>query len=503
MINTQEDTAMSGSEDKEQNKQGIFNISKSENFPDWYTEICKVAELADVRYGVKGFTPFQPWSTMSMELMFDILEDALQRRGHLPMIFPTVIPESNLTKEANHVEGFTPQVFWINDFGEDGQLEERLALRPTSETAIYPMYSLWVRSWRDLPMKRYQRASIFRSEIKSTRPFLRGREFLWIESHNVFATHEEAKAQVMEDLEITKEVVTDGYGLPVVVFRRTQWDKFPGGLNTYAADTLMPDGKVIQLPSTHDLGDNFARAFDIKYLNIDNEQVYAYQTCYGPAISRIYGAMISVHGDDKGLRLPYTVSPYQVVIVPIYKSSNMDEVMTYCHRVFDKLKKAGIRVYLDDRDATPGWKYNYWEMKGVPIRVHVGPKEVSGQHVVLFRRDTLKKESVDMKDMTKRIQSLGPEIDRTLRLQAEQKFEGLVVNADSIGLIQDALDMGKVARTPFCTTEMAGLECAEQMKERTGGEIRGTRIDIEETPSGVCPICGRAAGEIVYIARSY
>jgi prolyl-tRNA synthetase len=414
-----------------------------------------------------------------------------------------VIPESNLTKEAEHVEGFTPQVFWIEDFGEDGKLEERLALRPTSETAIYPMYSLWVRSWRDLPMKLYQRASIFRSEVKSTRPFLRGREFLWIESHNVYATHDEGKAQVMEDLEITKEVVTEDFGIPVMVFRRTQWDKFPGGLNTYAADTLMPDGKVIQLPSTHDLGDNFAKAFDIKYLNEDNEFVYAFQTCYGPAISRIYGAMIAVHGDDRGLRLPFKIAPYQVVIVPIYKAKTQEEVLKYSKKVKDKLQKSGLRVSLDDREATPGWKYNWWEMKGVPIRVHIGPKEVKENKAVLFRRDLLKKETIDLQDVVKKVKSLGQQIDETLLAQAENNFEGLLVDADTIGLIDEALDNGKIARSPFCTTEMEGQPCAEDLKDKTGGEIRGTRIDVEEEATGVCPICGKQAQDVIYVARSY
>ncbi|MBN2230809.1 MAG: proline--tRNA ligase [Candidatus Thorarchaeota archaeon] len=492
---------MSG--DKKEPKVTIFDIDKENNFPDWYGEICKVAELADVRYGVKGFTPFPPWSTMTMNNMFDILEEVLQRKDHLPMLFPTVIPESNLTKEAKHVEGFVPQVFWIQDIGDGEKLEERLALRPTSETAIYPMYSLWVRSWRDLPMKRYQRCSVFRSEIKSTRPFLRGREFLWIESHNVFATHDEVKAQVQEDLETTKEVVTDNFGIPVMVFRRTQWDKFPGGLNTYAADTLMPDGKVLQLPSTHDLGDNFAKAFDIKYLNENNETAYAWQTCYGPAISRIFGALISVHGDNKGLRLPFKVSPYQVVIIPIYREKDAPVVLQYCQDILKTLRKAGIRVYLDNRDDSPGWKYNFWEMKGVPIRVEVGPRDIKAKKVVLFRRDTMKRITIDLKDLKKTVLSLGKEIDGNLRMNAESKFVGLVVDADSFGSIEDALEKGKIARTPFCTTQMEGLSCAEELKDRTGGEIRGTRIDVDETPEGVCVVCGKVATEVVYIARSY
>jgi len=488
---------------KNDTKQAIFDIDKENNFPDWYTEICRVAELADVRYGVKGFTPFPPWSFMSMNLMFEILEEVLQRKDHLPMYFPTVIPEANLTKEAQHVEGFTPQVFWIDEIGSGEKLEERLALRPTSETAIYPMYSLWVRSWRDLPMKRYQRCSVFRSEVKSTRPFLRGREFLWIESHNVYTTHDEVKAQITEDLETTKEVCTDNFRLPVMVFRRTQWDKFPGGLNTYAADTLMPDGKVIQLPSTHDLGDNFAKAFDITYLNKDNETVHAWQTCYGPAISRIYGAMISIHGDNKGLRLPFKVAPYQVVIVPIFKGKDVDSVLKYCEDIKKTLKKAGLRVHLDDCDETPGWKYNYWEMKGVPIRVEAGPRDIKQGKVVLFRRDTMKRETIDLKELKKRVASLGKEIDENLLKMAEAKFEGLVVDAERFGEIDDALDHGKIARVPFCSIEMDAYSCAEQVEKNTRGEIRGTRIDIEEEPEGLCVACGKVAKEVVYIARSY
>jgi prolyl-tRNA synthetase len=492
---------MSGKDEQPRNT--IFDIDKVTNFPDWFGEICRVAELADIRYGVKGFTPFPPWSLMTMNNMFDILERVLQRKDHLPMLFPTVIPESNLTKESQHVEGFVPQVFWIQDIGEGGKLEERLALRPTSETAIYPMYSLWIRSWRDLPMKRYQRCSVFRSEIKSTRPFLRGREFLWIESHNVFATHAEVKAQVMEDLETTKEVVTDNFGIPVMVFRRTQWDKFPGGLNTYAADTLMPDGKVLQLPSTHDLGDNFARAFDIKFLDENNETRYAWQTCYGPAISRIFGALISVHGDNKGLRLPFKITPYQVVVIPIYKEKDAGIVLEYAKKIQKGLQKAGFRVSLDNSDNTPGWKYNFWEMKGVPIRVEIGPRDIKNNKVVLFRRDSMKRELIAFNDLKKRIASLGKEIDANLLSEAESKFVDLVVDAESISAIEDALDKGKIARIPFCTTEMEGKSCADVIKERTGGETRGTRIDLDEKPTGVCTICGKPATEIVYIARSY
>jgi prolyl-tRNA synthetase len=319
----------------------------------------------------------------------------------------------------------------------------------------------------------------------------------------VFATHEEAKAQVREDLETTKEVVTDAFGIPTMVFRRTQWDKFPGGVNTFAADTLMPDGKVLQLPSTHDLGDNFARAFDIKYVNEGNETVYAFQTCYGPAISRIYGALISVHGDDNGLRLPFKLAPYQVVIVPILKGSSTDDVTGYCQKIEKTLRDAGIRVYLDSRDATPGWKYNYWEMKGVPIRVEAGQREVKQEKVVLFRRDLMKREAVPLLGLAKKIQAVGADYDRVLRAEAESRFENLIVDAETLGALEDALDRGKIGRVQFCTTETDGLSCADEIKNKIGGEVRGTRIDVDERATGTCIVCGKAAEAIVYIARSY
>jgi prolyl-tRNA synthetase len=265
----------------------------------------------------------------------------------------------------------------------------------------------------------------------------------------------------------------------------------------------MPDGKVIQLPSTHDLGDNFAKAFDITYLNENNETVHAWQTCYGPAISRIFGALISVHGDNKGLRLPFKIAPYQVVVIPIFRGKDAAAVLKYCEDIQKTLRKAGIRVHLDKRDDTPGWKYNYWEMKGVPIRLEVGPRDLKNNKAVLFRRDTMERETIAIKDLKKTVSAAGKDIDKNLREIAESKFDGLVVDADSFGTIEDALDNGKIARIPFCTTEMKGLACDEEIKDRTGGEVRGTRIDVEEKPEGVCVACGNVATEIVYVARSY
>lgn len=258
-----------------------FNIDKNRDFNSWYNEIVDKAELADIRYNVKGFVVFRPWSVIAMKAMYDIWEKELERRGHLPALFPAVIPESNFLTEKEHVEGFAPEVFWITEHGSGEKFEEKLGLRPTSETAMYKMYSMWIRSYNDLPLKVYQSCQVWRHETKATKPFIRSREFHWIEAHDVFATREEAERQVIEDMEITQKCLLEQLGVPFLFFERPQWDKFAGAEKTFAADCLMPDGKVLQLPSTHFLGQNFAKAFNVKYTDKDGVEQYGWQTCYG------------------------------------------------------------------------------------------------------------------------------------------------------------------------------------------------------------------------------
>src|SRR3989344_3019993 len=281
-----------------------FNISKYKNFSEWYTEILKKAEIVDIRYNIKGFLVHQPWSVLAVEKMYRQIEKALQKKGHLPYFFPTLIPESNLKKEASHISKFTPEVFWVTH-GGNTKFEERLALRPTSETAFYQMFSLWIRSYKDLPFKTYQRAQVFRHDTKATRPLLRDREFYWIESHCAHATEKDAINQVREDMETTKEVLHDIFGLPFIFFERPIWDKFPGASRTFAADVLNPDGKLIQQPSTHLISDSFSKAFNVKFKDKDGKEKYSFMTCYGPAISRIFASVVINHGDDKGLKFPW------------------------------------------------------------------------------------------------------------------------------------------------------------------------------------------------------
>ncbi len=284
-------------EDSYKRSQEGITARKDEDFSEWFSQIIQKAELADLRYNIKGFLVFQPWSVLSMEKMYDYMEKALKQKGHKPYWFPTVIPKSNFEKESVHVKGFTPEVFWVTH-GGDKKLEEPLALRPTSETAFYQMFNLWIRSYKDLPFKTYQRANVFRYETKATRPFLRSREFHWIETHCVHATENDAMKQVKEDMQTTKEVLHDIYGLPFIFFERPSWDKFAGAYKTFAADVLNPDGRVVQQPSTHIISPSFAKAFNITYKDKDGKEKSVYTTCYGPAISRIFASIIIVHCDD-------------------------------------------------------------------------------------------------------------------------------------------------------------------------------------------------------------
>ncbi|MHA2306441.1 MAG: proline--tRNA ligase, partial [Candidatus Hodarchaeales archaeon] len=437
-----------------------FNIKKEENFSEWFTEIVKRAELADMRYNVKGFIVYPPWSTISMKLMFDIYEKELDKFGHQPVIFPSVIPESNFQVEADHVEGFAPEVFWITSAGTSGLLEERLALRPTSETAMYPLYSLWIRSWRDLPLKRYQSGKVWRYEGKSTRPFIRGREFIWIEGHDVFATLEEAEAQTREDMQISFNVMQNRFGIPFIGFQRPEWDKFAGAVHTYAADTLMPDGRFLQLPSTHLLGDNFAKAFNIEYMDEEGENHYAFQTCYGPAISRIFGAMISVHGDDAGLIFPFEVAPIQIVIIPIVTKKIKQKITEYSKKLKEILQKADYRVHIDETDRRPGEKYYYWEMKGIPLRLEIGRYEAEKSQVTLFRRDTREKIKISLSDVIKSIESIGKSLTESITKKANKFFNDHLARADTIEELVDHLENKKMVKIPWCSIDLDGEDCA-------------------------------------------
>ncbi len=484
-------------------KQIGISVKKDENFSEWFTELMKKAELADVRYNLKGFPVYMPWAVRSIRTITRMWEEELENKGHEPLIMPLLIPESNFHKEAEHVEGFTPDVFWVTGAG-DKVFEERLALRPTSETALYDMYGKWIQSYNDLPLKRYQSVSVFRHETKMTRPFMRTREFHWSEAHNVFATEEEAWGQVKEDMEITQKLLYGELALPHIFFKRPQWDKFPGAVNTFAADVLLPSGKVIQLPSTHLIGKKFSKAFDVTFTNKKGEEEEGWITCYGPAHSRNYGAIITFHGDDKGLILPWKIAPKQIVVVPIILKGKEEPVLQKASEIAKQLEQEGFTVEYDDRrEFSPGWKFNQWEMKGVPIRVEIGPRDVENNSLVVFRRDTGEKQTLSMDELSKTVNEIKNTFTENLKKAANKIFEEKCIDAKTQEEIKVGLDKGYMIRTSFCSIDKDGETCATRIEKDLGGEVRGEWFEKNEEVFCDCPVCGKKATTVVYVAKSH
>ncbi|TXT62691.1 MAG: Proline--tRNA ligase [Promethearchaeota archaeon] len=489
--------------DQDDTPQTGITVSKEEDFSEWYTQILTKADLADIRYNVKGFVVYRPWATISIKKMYRKYEDLLEQNGHLPLVMPSVIPERNFQTEAEHVEGFAPEVFWVSEVGSEGErLNERLALRPTSETALYPMYSYWIRSYNDLPFKRYQSCQVWRYEGKMTRPFFRGREFHWIEAHNVFATMEDAKEQVKEDMQMTYQMLQDEFCIPIIFFQRPEWDKFPGAVHTYAADALMGSGKVLQLPSTHLLGQNFSRPFNVSYIDEDGQEKYGYITCYGPAISRIYGAMISYLGDDKGLILPYDLAPVQIVVVPIIFKNKEKIVLDKAYELHEKLKET-YNIRLDDSEDSPGQKFYFWEMKGVPFRIEIGPRDIKKEQVVIVRRYDGEKFFVKEDQLEAKLADLASKYTKELWKKAFIDFESEIEVAYEIDSAKEAIENGKIVACGFCSIDKDGERCAEVIEKDVGAFVRGKRVDEEKHDFATCLVCNKPASCTVYLAKSY
>jgi prolyl-tRNA synthetase len=478
-------------------------MDKKKNFSEWYTEMLKNAELIDQRYDVKGFLVHRPNATITEKLMYKAFEKELERRNHKPTMFPSVIPEENFEKEKEHAAGFEPGVFWVTH-GAKTPLEQKIALRPTSETVMYKMYSMWIRSWRDLPLKIYQSCQVWRYETKATRPLLRDREFYWIEAHNVFATQEEAEKQVLEDMDITEKVMHQRFGIPFLFFKRPEWDKFSGAVYSFGADSLMPDGCAIQQPATHFLGQNFAKAFDVKFADEKEQEQYAWQTCYGPAISRIYASLISIHGDEKGVVLPFDLAPTQVVIVPVYSKDNKKEIDEKSTKILEKLKEMNVRAVFDDSEKQPGAKYYFWEERGAAVRIEIGASELSEKSLTAVRRDLGKREKIPETEIENYLKKAKEEMLQNLKRKADEEFEKHIHEAKSWEELKQKLELGGFVRINFCSRDADGKNCAEILKAETkGGEVRGTLLGKEEKPDGNCFVCGKPAGVVVYVARAY
>ena len=474
-----------------------------ENFSDWYNQIIREAELCDLRYNLKGFVVIMPNAADVISRMYRLYEDALERKNHRKSYFPALISEKNLEAEKDHIEGFAPEVFWVTKAGNN-ELEEKMIMRPTSETAMYPMYSLWINGKSDLPLKVYQSCQVWRYETKATKPLIRGREFYWIEAHNVFPDEEGALSQVTEDMETTEELIHQSFGVPFIFFQRPQWDKFAGAVNTYAADTMMPDGKALQLPSTHNLGTNFAKVFNVKYMDELGEEKPCWQTCYGPCISRIFAAIVAIHGDNKGMVLPFHLANVQVAIVPILKKDGSKEVTSFVEKLAETLSKK-YRVVADFTPNTPGFKYNFWELNGAAVRVEVGARDIESGKAVVVRRDTGNKEFVPFDELPKRIGEVGEEMNKGLRDRADAWFETLQTEAGTLDELKEKIEKGGgFVKVPFCTDALKGEACAEKIKEFCSANVRGSKYGSNEKPEGKkCIACGKPATIYQYAARQY
>lgn len=461
-----------------------------ENFPQWYTDVCKKTQLVD--YGpVKGTMVIRPYGYAIWENIQKEMDERFKATGHKNAYFPLLIPMSFFTREAEHVEGFAPEVAVVTHAGGE-ELAEPLAIRPTSETIIGNMYSKWVQSYRDLPVLINQWANVMRWE-KTTRPFLRTSEFLWQEGHTAHATEEEAQEETMRMLAVYKEFAENVLAIPVLCGRKTEKEKFAGAVATYGMEAMMKDGKSLQAGTSHYLGQNFSKAFDIKFLDKDGTQKFAYTTSWGTS-TRMIGAIIMAHGDKRGLVLPPKVAPTQAVIVPI--AAKKGGVTEACAALKEKLEKAGVRVLLDDSDNSPGWKFNEWEMRGVPVRIEIGPRDLEAGKVMLFRRDMCEKGEYPLEGVTETVCDLLKTIQKEMLESARVRRDERIKKASSVAGILEAVEGGNFVKAGWCGCR----ECEDKIKEQTAASARVIADELEDEK---CAVCSSPAKYTVYFARAY
>ncbi len=473
-----------------------LTVKKDENFGKWYLEVIKKAKLAE-QSPVEGCIVFTPYSYSIWENIKNYLDKKIKETGHSNVYFPLFIPESLLEKEAEHFSGFKPECAWVT-IGGNSELGERLAIRPTSETIMYYTFSKWIRSYRDLPLLVNQWCNIVRWETKAAKPFLRTKEFLWQEGHTAHATKEEADEEVMKMLNIYKELIEEQLAIPVIIGKKSEREKFKGALYTTTLEAMMPDGKAIQMGTSHCLGQNFSKPFEITFLDKDEKKKYVWQTSWGVS-TRLIGALIMVHGDNKGLIIPPKIAPYQVVIIPIYKSDTKEKVLEKCREIKKKIEEKGIRVFLDEREQyTPGFKFNEWELKGVPLRVEIGPIDIEKNSITIFRRDTGERKVIKESEIEKIEDSLE-EIQKDLFKRAKKFFEEHVYIAKNFEEFKEIMKNKRgFIKACWCGSE----ECEVKIKEETGATIRCIPFEKEKIFSN-CVFCGKKAKEVVYFARAY
>jgi prolyl-tRNA synthetase len=475
-------------------KQFVAEITPMEvDFAQWYTDVILKTDLVDYS-PVKGFMVIKPYGYAIWENIQQYMDRRFKETGHKNCYFPLLIPESLLKKEAEHVEGFAPEVAWVTHGGNE-KLTERLCIRPTSETIICEMYSKWLKSYRDLPFLYNQWCSVVRWE-KSTRPFLRTSEFLWQEGHTLHETYEEAQEETLKMLDIYRETAEELLAMPVITGRKSDKEKFAGAHATYTMEALMHDGKALQAGTSHNLAQHFTTAFDITYLDRDGELKNPYHTSWGVS-TRLIGGLIMVHGDNRGLVLPPGIAPIQVVIVPI--ASHKEGVMEKAEELFNGLKD-DFRVEIDERENySPGWKFNEWEMKGVPIRIEIGPKDIENNQIMLFRRDTLEKEAVPIDSYKESVLSLLLDIQNNLLLKAKRMRDEKTYYVKSFEELVELM----AARPGFVKAMWCeDRACEDRIKAETGVTVRCIPFE-QENLGETCPFCGKSAKVMAYFAKSY
>ena len=493
--------------DQKISKEFGISVKKDENFSEWYSQIIEKTGLAD-HISAKGFIILRPYGFAIWDLIKNYLDHKLKDTGHLNGFLPCLIPENLLNKEEKHFKGFNPEVFWVTSSGES-MLSEKLALRPTSEALLYSIFPKWISSYRDLPLKMNFWNTALRAEIKSTKPFIRNSEFLWQEGHTAHINKKEAEDEVMTILYLYKHFIEKVLSIPTISGYKSNKEKFVGADYTTALEGMMPDGKALQLGTSHNLGLNFSQPFEIKFLNKNNVEEFVWQTSWGISW-RLIGALIMVHGDDKGLILPPLVAPIQIIIIPIYKNVNEHLVKEHAKRLKDNLVALGYRVFVDDRDEyTAGWKYNEWEMKGVPVRINIGQRDIENNNVEIVRRDNRQKSIISVENLSKEIEKIFQSLQSDLYYKAEIYLKEKTKIITSFNDFKRDLD----SYSGFIVTGWCGNEdCEIGIKEDTGADIRVIPFDVKDIPTGLdmtyddikeCIYCGKKADKTVIFAKAY
>ena len=478
---------------KENNTIKNQSITRQEDdFAKWYTDVCLKAELMDYS-DVKGFIIYRPYGYAIWENIKAYLDRRFKKSGHENIYMPMVIPSSLFNKEKEHVEGFAPETL-ICTIGGKNKIEDPLIIRPTSEVLFCQHYQKIISSYRDLPKKYNQWCSVARWE-KTTRPFLRGAEFLWQEGHTMHETEQEARHETLSMLEIYDELGKDLLAIPFSKGRKTDKEKFAGALETYSIEALMPDGKALQCGTTHYFGQGFAKAFNISYQSKEGKLETPYQTSWGVS-TRLIGGIIMVHGDDNGLVLPPFVAPIQVVIVPI--AQQKPNVLPEARKLFELLEKENIRVKIDESDKTPGFKFAEWEMKGVPIRLEIGPRDIENHRCVLAKRNDGAKIVVDQDNLVEEVKSLLNTIHQEMYEKAYKFLLDHTTEVHSFDELKEVVDKGGYAKMMWCGDQ----ECEDKIKELTNATARCIPFN-QQGFDDTCPICGKKAKKVVLFAKAY